>query len=431
MKIQKIKVKAIAAGIILALNIITAPLCFANREFPGYDYVLQDDEGMPVIYLSKIYPGSNKLEILIEKSELDDSAIQEVGIGYTYKNTVNVWDQRELVSEDDNIKRFLVPAGINVIEAEHYYFFYTVTFNNGEKWVNSIDYGDCGRYWREGRACKAAGFIPGFMTENIVYVFYKMENESFESESALESGSEPEPKPEPESEPEPEPEPEQESIPDSESTPESEQPFEPEPVPEPELAPESGAGASPELESESQSEPELDPESTPKASGTELNPEPDVPEIESASEQPDNTIEVERETELNSENEPELIPKENTNEENFEEIEFDQGVEELGNDVGLDGTLLSPISTSVTAITGSNDNAEWVENTEYIDDNFEVFEGSGDTTLDVPILGVPHSEIKGVLNWILFFGVGNVTGAISTWFLLFILKRRREGRKYI
>ena len=344
---RKIKV-GMVAGAMLMMNFSALPT-FASELYPGHDYVPLNNSGEPVFYISRIDPTNNELEFTLDKEVVNESEIQGVEVGWisdrssnvlemdvlSYETASNSWSQRVFANgetsfstyfseENDFYRKYLVPTEVDLKNNVFKDLFYIVNLDNGEKWINSIDYGDCGYAWYYGESCDVIGFMAGMELNNI---FYQLVDTTMKD-----TGVEPEPAPvsEPESEPVVEP-------------------LEPEPTVEP-------------------------------ADELVIKPEKTEAELES-------TVKDEQET-----------PRK-----------------------------IATVASFVKDVKEMNSGGDSEEN----NDETEVLEGSGDTVLDVPLLGKAEEKTENPLWWLPFFIGGTAFGAVSTWFLFFIFDRHKRNRTYI
>ena len=342
---QKLKVGAVATAMVVS-NLVQNT-AFASELYPGHDYVPLDNSGSPVFYISKIDPTNNQLEFFYN-TDANNAEISGVEVGWiadrstnilgmdilSYESATNAWSQRVfsngtkqfseyLDREDGGVKYYTVDAEVSLTNNVFKDLFYIVNLADGSKWINSVEYGDCGYFWSYGKSCNVLSFMPGMEYNNILYTLKDVEIKN--------TGS---------------------STTESEPT------------------------------NNSIDEPETQP-NTDVVSDNSIDREP-------------TTLENNEKVEMVSSEMPETIEKAVT------------------------------VASFVKSTVEETDSEDFDED----EDDEDVYEGSGDTTLDVPLLGKSEKEIN-YLWWLPFFLGGAALGAISTWFLFSILKKRKESRTHI
>lgn len=395
------------AASVMVLPTIATPV-YATDLYPGHSYVPLDNTGAPVFYISKIDPTNNQLEFYHNSGWGENIEVDTVEVGWiadrsavninrdilSYDSARNTWSQtvfsgeskisNYLTQEDGDIKRYTVDTEVALSNNVFKDLFYIVNLTDGTKWINTVDYGDCGYNWSYGMSCDVMSYIPGFEYNNILYDLKNVEIKQPVSEQI--SG---------------------------------------------------GTDASTDVTTDEQTNNETNNET---ASGETLEEKTeekvDEPETET---QPETIAVDETAVPLTEENIKEINEKTVETADPTDEQSMADVVEANDNTETEVVEKTASELKAVTAVVRTNMNSDTTDETEYEEGDDEAEdedededeidfspEGNGDTTLDVPLLGKTEQiESSLVFNWIPYFIGGAAVGTILTLILNSIIKRRK------
>lgn len=436
MKLKKVtknlKLLALSFG---AISTIATPMSvFASDEYPGTDYVPQVN-GIPAFYINTIDPTNNQVEFYlntlsgVEPERFGLAWIRDRSSAYlnkdvrSYPSVSERWSQKVFWSDDYElslesyhsgdagfIKKYTVDAIVSLKNNTFKDLYYIVEMKTGERWANKVTYGDCGWSWKEGKACESSGIQDGVLVDGVSYTLVDAPSKFYKLEIPKSGGEEPVVEPEPDPIPEPDPTP----TPDPDPTPD------PEPNPEPDDSEKNGQGTD---EQKSDSTEEKPAETKPTTT--------DKPTNNSAA-----TIAV-------------VTPKDNDNSnKNSGSAQISIAVHE--NNASDEGDLEDEESpTLLENVVFSSDNqntdsdGDVSEAVDGEDDgesdgvSEEGYEGFGDSTLDVPMLGDVSDDEDGEekltcekINVVPYILLGAGIGIVSTLFLLFVIKKARDAKAF-
>ena len=367
----------------------------ATDKYPGRDYPTLVDY-IPAIYMSRIDPTNSQIEITVNTMYLDGRTIAKIGSGFIRDHSEPIENRDILTYEFVDPKWSTVMFNYDMEEIETYFtreegtlkvytvntskalssntfkrLYYIVDFTDGTKWVNNVNYMECGKDWVMGKSCDAYRYEQDKEYDNVRYLLADAPEKFIKPDPKV--TSEPESTSEPETTPELEPTAEMETV------------LDPEPIAEPESTQE----VEPILESDSTPELVIEPE---PVSITEPIMEPTTPVIETVSEVI--VEETPRNNEIVLASAPQIIDT--------------VKVEEISTDTD------DEVEDVYDVLTESPD-------------------GPGETTLDIPLLGKSGEEASEIVemqdsNWLLIFIAGVTLGAISTWFLFSLINRYKYKR---
>ena len=390
MKVKNVfkKVQAIMAAIFLLLS--PSGAAFASGGERSFPKIV---DGLPTFILSRVDLTNNQLEFSVNVNWLGEKVLSNFGAGYVtnraavrsldileYDSVSNPWSERVFWSDNEELSKYMYKSGgidgwaKYVVDAESDLLlnnsgelFYLAEFADGDKWLNEFDYSECLIEWSRGMECDAMPIMNGnSQTFEIKYIL------SEAPDGKLMVGQTQE----------------QKNKNEIVSGPES--------------------GSEPESRSELESGSEPEPENSEVVS--ELEPETNI-EVETEAlggEITNNAFNIENADELEGKVDNEAV-------EVSIETKKVLATKNSENGAKSDLKLASVKQTTKEAKEIGDGVADG-------DVAVDTPEGPGETTLDVPTLG-EASKID--FNWLPYFLGGAVLGWILTWFLVYIVMKKK------
>ena len=390
MKVKNVfkKVQAIMAAIFLLLS--PSGAAFASGGERSFPKIV---DGLPTFILSRVDLTNNQLEFSVNINWLGEKVLSNFGAGYVtnraavrsldvleYDSVSNPWSERVFWSDNEDLSKYMYKSGgidgwaKYVVDAESDLLlndsgelFYLAEFADGDKWLNEFDYSECLSEWSRGMECDAMPMMNGnSQAFEIKYIL------SEAPDGKLMVGQTQE----------------QKNKNEIVSGPES--------------------GSEPESRSELESGSEPEPENSEVVS--ELEPETNI-EVETEAlggETTNNAFNIENADELEGKVDNEVVEA---------SIETKKVLATKNSENGAKGDLKLASVKQTTKET-----KEIGDGVADGDVAVDTPEGPGETTLDVPTLG-EASKID--FNWLPYFLGGAVLGWILTWFLVYIVMKKK------
>ena len=391
MKVKNVfkKVQAIMAAIFLLLS--PSGAAFASGGERSFSKIV---DGLPTFILSRVDLTNNQLEFSVNINWLGEKVLSNFGAGYVtnraavrsldileYDSVSNPWSERVFWSDNEDLSKYMYKSGgidgwaKYVVDAESDLLlndsgelFYLAEFTDGDKWLNEFDYSECLSEWSRGMECDAMPMMNGnSQAFEIKYILSEapdgklMVGQTQEQKSKNEIVSGPE------------------------------------------------SGSEPESENfEVVSEPEIAVENIENATDVENGTDIEVETEALGGETTNNTFNIENADELEGKVDNGVVEV---------SIETKKVLATKNSENGAKGDL------KLASVKQTTKEAKEIgEGVADGDVAVDTPEGPGETTLDVPTLG-EASKID--FNWLPYFLGGAVLGWILTWFLVYIVMKKK------